>query len=98
MVIAAFPAGTVDGERLLVPGTGLFTVNVVTSDGLPPGFATVTNGVPATAIALEGIAPCSCVALTNADETMLDLKVQTELALKPVPSRIKEKPAPPAVS
>ena len=60
-VTAAFPAATVDGERLLAPGNGLFTVNVVTRDGLPPGFATVTNGVPATAIALAGIAACNCV-------------------------------------
>ena len=60
-VTAALPAGSVEGTRLLVPGNGLFTVNVVTSDGLPPGFATVTNGVPAAAIAAAGIAACNCV-------------------------------------
>jgi len=63
-VIAAFPAGTEEGERLLAPGTGLFTVKVVTTEGRPPGFATVTNGVPATAMAVAGMAACSCVALT----------------------------------
>jgi hypothetical protein len=58
-VIAAFPAATVDGERLLAPGMGLFTVNVTTTDGAPPGFATVTSGVPATVMALAGTAACS---------------------------------------
>jgi len=62
-VIAALPAGTVEGERLLAPGNGLFTVKVATTEGIPPGFATVTNGVPATAMAVAGMAACSCVAL-----------------------------------
>jgi hypothetical protein len=58
-VIPASPAETVAGERLVAIGTGLFTVKVVTSEGFPPGFVTVTNGVPATAIAPAGIAACS---------------------------------------
>jgi len=58
-VIAALPKATVEGERLLAVGTGLLTVKVVTRDGLPPGLVTVTNGVPATAIALAGIAACN---------------------------------------
>jgi hypothetical protein len=58
-VTAASPAETVVGERLLAPGTGLLTVKVVTRDGLPPGFVTVTKGVPATAMALAGIAACN---------------------------------------
>jgi hypothetical protein len=57
-VTAALPAETVVGERLLAPGTGLLTVKVVTRDGLPPWFLTVTKGVPATAMALAGIAAC----------------------------------------
>ena len=58
-VTAGSPAETVAGEMPLAPGTGLFTVNVVTSEGLPPGFDTVTKGVPATAMALAGMAACS---------------------------------------
>src|SRR5690349_11089401 len=53
-VSAALPAATVLVERSLAPGTGLFTVKVVTREGLPPGLATITKGVPATAIALAG--------------------------------------------
>ena len=85
-VTAALPADTVEGERLLAPGIGLLMVKVVTRDGLPPGFVTVTNGVPATAMALAGIAACNLVeSLLNADETVLELKVTTELAVNPVP-------------
>ena len=58
-VTPASPAETVVGERLLTPGTGLLTVKVVTRDGLPPGFVTVTKGVPAAAMALAGIAACN---------------------------------------
>jgi hypothetical protein len=94
---APAPADTVDGETLFSPGTGLFTVNVVTTDGSPPGFATVTNGVPATAMALAGIAACNCVALTNADETTLKLNVTTEPAVKPFPASVSVNAGPPAV-
>jgi hypothetical protein len=63
-VAAALPTGTLDGETLLTPGTGLLTVKVITTDALPPGLATVTKGVPATAMALAGIAACNSVELT----------------------------------
>ena len=96
-VAAAFPSGKLEGERLPAPGTGLFTVNDVTRDGLPPGFVTVTNGVPATAIALAGIAACNCVALTNAEETILELKLTTEPAVNPVPVNVSVNAGPPAV-
>jgi hypothetical protein len=84
-VTGALPAGTLEGERLLAPGTGLLTKNDFTRDGLPPGFATVTKGVPATAMSLAGIAACNRVASTNADETTPDLKVTIELVVNPVP-------------
>ena len=96
-VIAGLPAGLLEGERLLVIGTGLFTTNVVTSDGAPPGFATVTNGVPAAAIALAGIAACNCVWLTNAEDTMLELKVTMEPEVKPLPDSVIVNAGPPAV-
>jgi hypothetical protein len=60
---AALPSGTVTGETPLGAGTGLFTVNVVTIEGLLPGFVTVTKGVPATAMALAGMDADNCVAL-----------------------------------
>ncbi len=97
-VAAALPAGTLEGERLLAPGTGLLTINVVTREGLPPGFPTVTNGVPATAMALAGIAACNSVELTNAAETTPDLKVTTEPEVNPVPVRISVNAGPPAVA
>jgi hypothetical protein len=97
-VSAALPAATVFVERLLAAGTGLFTVKVVTRDGLPPGFATVTNGVPATAIALAGIAACNCVGSLYAAETGLDLKVTMELDVNPVPVNVRVKAGPPAVA
>jgi hypothetical protein len=62
-VSAALPAAALDGERRLSCATGLFTVNVTTVDGALPGFATVTSGVPATAMALAGIAAWTSVGL-----------------------------------
>jgi len=60
----ALLGATLVGERLPMVGKGLLTVNVVTTDGLPPGFTTVTKGVPPTAIALAGIDADNCVGLT----------------------------------
>lgn len=97
-VAAGFPAGKLEGERLLTPGTGLFTVKVVTTEGRPLGFATVTNGVPATAIEPAGMAACNTVELTNADETTLELNVTTEPAVKPDPVNVSVKPGPPGSS
>ena len=96
-VSTVLPASTLEGERLLAPGTGLFMVNVTINEGEAPGFLTVTNGVPAAAMALAGIAACNCVALTNADETTLELKVTTELAVKPFPVSVSVNAGPPAV-
>ena len=97
-VRAALPAGTLGGETLLAAGTGLFTVNVTSNDGEPPGFATVTNGVPATAIALAGMAACNWFAVTNADETTFEPNVTAELEVKPVPVRVRVNAGPPAVA
>ena len=97
-VSAALPAATVLVERSLAPGTGLFTVKVVTREGLPPGLATITKGVPATAIALAGTATCNCVAFLYAAETGVDLKVTIELGVNPVPVRMSVNAGPPAVA
>ena len=50
-----------EGAVTLKSATGLLTVNDTTTDGFPPGFATVTSGVPATAMALAGMAACNSV-------------------------------------
>ena len=97
-VTAGSPADTVGGEKLLAPGTGLLIVNVVTSEGLPPVFDTVTKGVPATAIALAGIAACNWVESLYVAETWPDLNVTTELDVNPVPVRIRVNAGPPAVA
>ena len=84
-VVTPLPAGTVEGERRTAAGTGLLMVNDFTRDGLPPGFATVTKGVPAAVMELAGIAACNKVEFSKAVETTLELKVTTELDVNPVP-------------
>jgi hypothetical protein len=60
---ARLPGATVDCDKLVTIGLGLFTVNVKTTEGWPPGFITVTNGVPALAIALAGMDAVKMVGL-----------------------------------
>ena len=62
-VSEALPGRALEGERRLSCGTGLFTVNVTAVEGRLPGFVTVTSGVPATAMALGGMAACNSVGL-----------------------------------
>ena len=97
-VIAAFPAGTLEGERLLAPGNGLFTVNVATTDGRLPGFAAVTIGVPATAMALAGMLACNSTTLKNVVGTVFPLKVTTKLGVKLLPDTLNVNDGPPAVA
>lgn len=97
-VSPALPGATLVGERLLAEGTGLLTVNVATRDGAPPGFATVTNGVPATAMALAGMAANNCVGLAYAEETMLEPNVTIEDGPKPDPLIVRVNCSPPAVA
>src|SRR5579872_4231213 len=100
-VIAPFPAGTLDGEMLVAVGTGLtglLTVNDTATDGFPSEFATVTRGVPATAIALEGIFTCNSVTLKNVGDNWLPPKVTMEFAVKLLPVRVSVKDGPPAVA
>lgn len=65
-VIAALPAGTLAGDRMLSCGAGLFTVKLTTVVGFPPGFPTLTRKLPAVAIALAGMFACNCAGLINA--------------------------------
>jgi hypothetical protein len=85
---APLPGGALDGVSKLACGTGLFTVNVTTVDGRLPGFATVTIGVPATAMALAGMLACNSVALENIVGIAFPLKLTTELADKLLPDTV----------
>jgi hypothetical protein len=96
-VIAALPGAALEGERWLCCGTGLFTVNVTTTDGSAPGFVTVTIGVPATAIAPAGIVPCNSVPLKKLGTIVFPLKLTTELGVKLFPERVNVNDGPPAV-
>jgi hypothetical protein len=97
-VRAALPGAMLDGETLIAAGTGLLTVNDVTADGLPPGFFTVTIGVPAIAIASAGIDACNVVGFWYAEETVADPKVTIEEGKNPVPIIVSVKEGPPAVA
>ena len=96
-VSAALPGGALVGERLVKAGAGLFTVNEVTKDGLPPGFCTLTKGVPATAMALAGMDACKVVEFVYAEETVADPKVTVVVGPNPVPIIVKVNAGPPAV-
>jgi hypothetical protein len=96
--IAPLPGGTLDGLSELACGAGLFTVNVTTVEGRLPGFATVTIGVPATAMALAGMLACNSVALKKVVGVAFPLKLTTELAEKLLPDTVKANAGPPAVA
>jgi hypothetical protein len=76
----------------------LFTVNVTTVVGLLPGFATVTTGVPATAIRLAGILACNSVAFEYAVAMVVPLKLTTELGVKLLPDKVNVNDGPTAVA
>jgi len=67
-VKAAPPAITLPGERVLVVGSGLFTVKVSAGVEVPPpgaGFVTVTDLGPAEAISDAAMVALTCVASTT---------------------------------
>jgi hypothetical protein len=96
-VNAALPGTAIVGESELSCGTGLFTVNVTTVEGLPPGFATVTIGVPAAAMAFAGMLACNSAAFEYAVAIALPLKLTTELGVKLLPDKVNVNDGPPAV-
>ena len=73
-------------------------MNVTTVEGLPPGFATVTVGVPATAIAFAGMLACNSVAFENVVPIAFPLKLTTEFVVKLLPDKISMNDGPPAVA
>ena len=79
-------------------GTGLFTVKVTTTDGMPPIFNTVTRKAPATAMELAGISACNCVVPIKWEETIVELKVTVEFTVNPVPAMVSVNEGPPAVA
>jgi hypothetical protein len=96
--IAPLPGGALDGLSELACGAGLFTVNVTTVEGRLPGFATVTIGVPATAMALAGMLACNSVALEKVVGIAFPLKLTNELTEKLLPDTVNENAGPPAVA
>ena len=67
-VKAGPPAVTLPGERVLVVGSGLFTVKVSAGVEVPPpgaGFVTVTDLGPAEAISDAAMVALTCVASTT---------------------------------
>ncbi len=67
-VNTAPPAVALEGERLLVVGTGLLTVKISAGVEVPPpglGFVTVTGMLPAVAISEAAILALTCVASTS---------------------------------
>ena len=65
-VSAVLPAETLEGERLLSCGRGLFTGNAITGDVPPPGggFITVMFNVPGCERSVGSNVVCSKVELT----------------------------------
>ena len=67
-VKAIDPAAIVDGESVVMVGTGLFAWKVTLFVEVPPpgvGSVTVTRKLPDVAMSLAKIAAVTCVAFTN---------------------------------
>jgi hypothetical protein len=95
------PAAMVDGEIVVIVGTGFCAaviVNVTELDVPPPGvgFVTVTAGVPVDVTSLARIDAVSCVALTNVVVFALPLNFTVEPFTKFVPFTVSVNAAEPA--
>jgi len=99
-VKAAPPTVAVDGDRELMEGTGLLTLNAELPDVPPPGagFDTVTWAVPVVATSVAGMAAFNCVAPTNVVVRADPFQLTTEPLTNPLPFTVKVKAAPPAVA
>lgn len=88
------------GERDVMAGTGLFTLNGEFPDAPPPGvgFVTDTLKVPAVAISPAVIAAVTCVALTNVVVLAFPLKLTTAPETKLVPLTVNVNAAPPVIA
>src|ERR1043166_9075869 len=101
-VKAEVPAVALDGDRLLMVGTGLgaLTVNVDPAEVPPPGAGlnTVTWAVPALAISVVEIAADTFVALTKVVVRAAPFQFTTDPFTKPLPLTDRVKAAVPAVA
>jgi hypothetical protein len=101
-VKAAVPAVALDGDRLLMVGTGLgaLTVNVDPAEVPPPGAGlnTVTCAVPALAISVVEIAADTFVALTKVVVRAAPFQFTTDPFTKPLPVTDRVNAALPAVA
>jgi hypothetical protein len=94
------PPAVVDvGEMLVVVGAGLFTVKVCVPEVPPPGpgFTTVIESVPPTAIFPAGTVMLIVVLEMNVVTNGMPLKSMVDDALKFVPVTVSVKLGPPAV-
>src|ERR1041384_1801295 len=101
-VKAAVPAVALDGDRLLMVGTGLgaLTVNVDPAEVPPPGAGlnTVTWAVPALVMSAAEIAADNCVALMKVVVRAAPFQFTTDPFTKPVPVTVRLNAAVPAVA
>jgi hypothetical protein len=95
--VAELPAATLPGERLVIAGTGLFTVKVSLLEVPPPfgGVNTVTAKVPLIARLLAGMSACNWVALINVVVRSAPFQRTTELDTKLLPLMVKVRPEEP---
>lgn len=96
-VKAVPPAEAEVGLRLVIAGTGGLIWKLTGLDTPPPGLATVTFTLAATAIRLAGTAAVSCVALTKVVDRAEPFHCTTAPGTKPAPFTVRVKAAPPAV-
>lgn len=99
-VNAAPPAVALDGDSVVIAGTGLFTANGEFPEVPPPGAGsvTVTLNVPAVAMSAAVIDAVTCVALTKVVVFAVPLNFTTAPETKFVPFTVRVNAAPPAVA
>ena len=99
-VCARAPTVAEAGERLVIVGTGLFTVKFTEFEVPPPGegLTTVTETVPAVAMSPADIAAVNCVPLTNVLARALPFHCTVEPETKFVPLTVSVNADPPAMA
>jgi hypothetical protein len=101
-VNAAVPAVALDGDSVLIVGTGFaaLIVNPVLPEVPPPGagLVTVTCPVPAAAMSAAWIAAVNCVALTYVVVRLDPFHFTTDPVTNPVPVTVNVNAAVPAVA
>jgi hypothetical protein len=94
------PAVALDGDSVVIAGTGLFTANGEFPEVPPPGAGsvTVTLNEPAVAMSAAVMEAVTCVALTNVVVLDVPLNFTTAPETKFVPFTVSVNAAPPAVA